>query len=95
MGKDVMKEFIDRMKVNLEEFDPQIEPVVPWSRIKRDFRRALKYIEQLQAELKARDLTIELIKNYAAIDFDDNLLATIAEIEKDPKGFEQALKGGE
>ena len=50
-------------------------------------------IAEFQAELKALTLTISLIKNHATIDFDNNLLGLIAEIEKDPIGFEKALKG--
>jgi len=49
-----------------------------------------EYIKELQAELKAKDLTINLIKDHVAISFDNNLLALIAEIEKDPVAFDKA-----
>jgi len=49
--------------------------------------------DKLKAKLKAKGLTIELIKEHAKIGFDLNLLALIAEIEIDPEKFEQKLKG--
>ena len=60
--------------------------------LKADSERIGKIIK-FQAELKAKDLIIKLIKNHAAINFDNHLLALIAEIEKDPEDFNKFLKG--
>ena len=72
----------------------QKEIICPYC--KSDVARSAKsndIIDRLTAENKAKDLTIELIKNHAALNYDNTMLGLIAEIEKDPEGFEKFLKG--
>ena len=78
---------IDRLAMQRDYKDKAIK------RLRKKQKNQAKAINFLVAKLKAKDLTIKLIKDHAAINFDNNLLALIAEIEKDPAAFDKALKG--
>jgi len=51
------------------------------------YKQQQEEIHRLMDELERKNLTIELIKDYAVVDFNEKLLKFIKEVEKDPKDF--------